>query len=317
MNNSTTSFDVTSGNKTTGLISGVGNTTVSAGATLTASAIQQNTLTVNGKVAIVPQSGTRDDAATVSVVSGLNLAVSNNTWSGLVDLGNNDLIVHGGGSSGLANITNQIKQGYNSGTWTGTGGITSSTAAAAAQTGNDVMGLGVELNDNGAGTPLMTTFDGQTVADGDVLVKYTYFGDANLDGTVNGSDYTLIDNGYNSQGSAHPLSGWRNGDFNYDGVINGDDYILIDNAFNTIGAGSLAPLDTATLPQEMIASDTEQLATPTIAVAAVPEPGSLYLLSLASIGILGRRRRKNCNANRKTSTACPIRTSPKSEMLNR
>ena len=88
--------------------------------------------------------------------------------------------------------------------------------------------LAVELNSKG-GT-LFTTFDGQSVTSTDVLVKYTYFGDANLDGVVNGSDYTLIDNGFNAG-----LTGWRNGDFNYDGVINGDDYILIDNAFNTQG----------------------------------------------------------------------------------
>ena len=35
-------------------------------------------------------------------------------------------------------------------------------------------------------------------------------------------------------------SGWFNGDFNYDGLINGDDYAVIDNAFNTQGSISLA-----------------------------------------------------------------------------
>ena len=74
------------------------------------------------------------------------------------------------------------------------------------------------------------TFDGQTVAAGDVEVKYTYYGDANLDGRVDGSDYSRIDNGYLSH-----LAGWQNGDFNYDGVINGSDYTLIDNAFNKQG----------------------------------------------------------------------------------
>ena len=68
-----------------------------------------------------------------------------------------------------------------------------------------------------------------------MLVKYTYFGDANLDGTVNAADYLQIDNGLNSGGNV-----WRNGDFNYDGVVNGDDYSLIDNAFNTQGGVSLA-----------------------------------------------------------------------------
>ena len=52
---------------------------------------------------------------------------------------------------------------------------------------------------------------------------YTYCGDANLDGLINGDDYFRIDNGF----FAH-LSGFSNGDFNYDGVINADDYFLID-----------------------------------------------------------------------------------------
>ncbi len=75
----------------------------------------------------------------------------------------------------------------------------------------------------------------------DALIKNTLFGDANLDGRVDGSDYTKIDNGFNS-----PLSGWSNGDFNYDGLINGSDYTLIDNAFNT-QVGSPAPI-TLTAP---------------------------------------------------------------------
>jgi hypothetical protein len=71
-----------------------------------------------------------------------------------------------------------------------------------------------------------------------VLVKYTYYGDANLDGKVDGSDYSRIDNA-----ALNHLTGWSNGDFNYDGVIDGSDYTLIDNAFNRQGAalGSSTP----------------------------------------------------------------------------
>jgi hypothetical protein len=76
----------------------------------------------------------------------------------------------------------------------------------------------------------LSTFDGLTVTGTDVLMKFTYYGDANLDGKVDGSDYSKIDNGYLTHGT-----GWSNGDFNYDGVVNGSDYTLIDNAFNTQG----------------------------------------------------------------------------------
>ena len=97
---------------------------------------------------------------------------------------------------------------------------------------------------------------------GDVLIKYTFFGDADLSGVVDASDYTLIDNGFNSQSGPDPLSGWFNGDFNGDGQINGDDYSLIDNAYNTEqSASSIA------LPANQIATNTAQIAAAGITVA--------------------------------------------------
>src|SRR5262249_49689496 len=117
----------------------------------------------------------------------------------------------------------------------------------------------------------------------DVLVKYTFAGDADLSGQIDANDYTLIDNGFNSRSGANPLTGWRNGDFNYDGVVNGDDYTLIDNAYNTRGAISFAG-DSAE-PTEMIALETEQ-------VAMAPEPGSFGLLGFGVAGLMRRQRGK-------------------------
>jgi hypothetical protein len=71
----------------------------------------------------------------------------------------------------------------------------------------------------------------------DVLVKYTYYGDTDLNGGVDGSDYTRIDNGF-----LNHLTGWSNGDLNYDGIINGSDYTLIDNAYNMQGAALAAQI---------------------------------------------------------------------------
>jgi hypothetical protein len=79
-----------------------------------------------------------------------------------------------------------------------------------------------------------TLFSGQTVDATTVVVKYTYGGDANLDGVVSGDDFSAIDFNAGGQGS----NGWYNGDFNYDGVIGGDDYSAID--FNILAQG--APL---------------------------------------------------------------------------
>ena len=73
-----------------------------------------------------------------------------------------------------------------------------------------------------------TEFEGVTGLTGnEVLVRYTLYGDADLDGIITAADYSLIDTGYALQ-----LQGWVNGDFNYDGVIDGTDYWLIDNAYS-------------------------------------------------------------------------------------
>ncbi len=213
---------------------------------------------------------------TVLVTPALTVATT-----GTLNLNNNDMIVQGVGAAGLTNVSGEIAHGRNTGAggvWTGTG-ITSSSAAT---TSNNTS-VAVELNNDGNGNTLFSSFDGQTVTNTDVLVKYTFNGDANLDGVVNGSDYTLIDNSFNTGAPAT----WRNGDFNYDGVVNGDDYMLIDNSFNMEGSTSFATVPVA--PAEMIATDTAQIFE--ASSTAVPEPGSLTLACVLTCGLLARRRR--------------------------
>jgi hypothetical protein len=132
------------------------------------------------------------------------------------------------------------------------------------------------IQNNQNGTAIYTAshlFDGIAPGASDVLAKYTYYGDANLDGKVDGSDYSLIDNG-----SRNHLTGWFNGDFNYDGVIDGSDYTLIDNAYNTQGAAITGE----------IADSTASIAN----ASAVPEPAAFVSLSLTAIALLARRRMK-------------------------
>jgi hypothetical protein len=270
-----------------------------------------NPMTVNSGISVTtPGAGSVVYQSIVTLQSGASLAIPNSTFAntlslasgatvnvtphgsnltsllqldnlslstGTVNLSNNDMVVHNGGSS-LATVTAAIAQGRNGGSslWSGSaGGITSSTAAA----NPTLMALGVEDNDNGSGSPLVTTFDGQTVADGDTLVKYTVVGDADLTGSITAADYLQIDNGFQNH-----LIGWHNGDFNYDGVINGDDYSLIDNAYNTQAAGGLS---VSAGPAEQFGVPTESIATP-----EVPEPTSLSLLGVGAVATFARRRRR-------------------------
>ena len=80
-------------------------------------------------------------------------------------------------------------------------------------------------------------FHGISVSPSDALVGYTWGGDANLDGVLNGDDYFAIDSHFNQSGS---VFGYANGDFNYDGDINGDDYFIIDSNWNAAQAGAVA-----------------------------------------------------------------------------
>jgi hypothetical protein len=210
-----------------------------------------------------------DSSTNVLTVSNLAIAANHGVRLATLDVMNNALDLPG---ASLSTVTSLIASGYAGGNFNGPG-ITSSTAAA--NTAHNTA-VGVIQNLLPGGSPLYTTFEGQPVGVGDILVKYTFYGDANLDGKVDGSDYSLIDNG-----SLNHLTGWYNGDFNYDGVVNGSDYTLIDNAFNTQGAQISAS----------IAAATAQVAGGE-STSAVPEPTTSILQGIVIAGLLGRRRQR-------------------------
>jgi autotransporter-associated beta strand protein len=230
------------------------------------------TLASNGSVSIAKPASIA--SRSVLVVGGLGFAGTTGAWAGLLDLNSNDLIVH---NASLTSIRSQLAQGYTtgSGAWQGSGGIISSVAAGDTTRLTTLGVIQNSVNQLPGGAAFFSSFDGQSVSASDVLVKYTYYGDANLDGQVNSSDYTLTDNGFNQH-----LTGWINGDFNYDGVVNGSDYTLIDNAFLQQGAQLTS----------QVAIPTASISSQTSSATSVPEPGGLTLLGIASLGLLKRRK---------------------------
>lgn len=140
--------------------------------------------------------------------------------SGKLDTADNDLVVNNGD---FAELWGLVLSSYGM-----TTGITSSTS-----NGTQILAM----FDN---TPVgLTEWEGHAIAPTAIIGKYTYFGDANLDGQVTGDDYTIIDSNIDTD----PVVGleWALGDMNFDGIVTGDDYTIIDSNFG-LGVGSpLAP----------------------------------------------------------------------------
>jgi hypothetical protein len=200
-----------------GAINTTGTTIVGPLANVTANFIRDNTFDLHGRLNIAPNGS----PASVSRLGSL-LIHGDAVPTGTLNLADNDLIVTAGDR---ALVQAQVAFARHGGAWDKPG-ITSAAAASAPQH-NTTLGVlsGQQYRAmNGTGA----TFDGFAVADSDVLVKYTYYGDTDFNGKVNFDDYVRTDVGFNNH-----LSGWMNGDFDFNGQVNFDDYVLIDLAFNS------------------------------------------------------------------------------------
>jgi probable HAF family extracellular repeat protein len=195
------------------LISGGSSVNLSASATVTS-------LTLAGGASLsVAANGSR-------VLRASTLSISSNSK---LNLNDNDLILDYSGVTPMGDVVSKIVQGRGASPT----GIYSQQANAS----GNLHALGVAeasqaLGISGTQTKL---FAGQVVDATTVLVKYTYGGDANLDGKINIDDYGRID--FNvGRGS----TGWFNGDFNYDGKIDILDYVIIDQNIRIQGSSLLS-----------------------------------------------------------------------------
>jgi hypothetical protein len=252
----------------TGTLGASGRNLTKAGAgTLTVPNVRAAGLTIGGGTVAVAASGTN---AGVSVVNTLSIA-GDATPTAKLDLANNAAIVDYTGTSPAATVRQQILSGRGGSglgkTWNGQG-ITSSTAATVNVTEAESRSVGYAEN---SALPLgaYTNFRGQAVDGTSVLTTFTRTGDANLDGVVNDDDVTIVGASY-APGVAQ--ASWALGDFDYNGFVDDDDVTLLGAFYDPSAPPLAAP------------------AAGGAGVAAVPEPSTFVLLSIAAAALLWRRR---------------------------
>jgi hypothetical protein len=132
---------------------------------------------------------------------------------------------------------------------------------------------GLGYADNAALSDVKTSFGGLGVDPSCILVKYTYFGDTDLDGDVDVADLG------NLASSWQTANVWGGGDFDYNGSVDVNDLGLLATNWQA-GVGSpLGP----TL--------TEALAAVGLPSAAVPEPTWMGVMGI-SLGVIASRRRR-------------------------
>ena len=119
------------------------------------------------------------------------------------------------------------------------------------------------------------------LATNQIEIMYTLMGDANLDGKVNGTDFTLMATHFNDA----VINGWDAGDFNYSGTVNGNDFVLLADNFNLYASTSATSADDLSALDDFAQSNS-------ISLTSVPEPSAVMLATAVSILPLSRRKRR-------------------------
>ena len=228
----------------------------------------------NASTISVAKSGTASITGTGNVVQVDTLADG-----GTFDVGANEMLInYGSAGTGdpIATIRSLIASGYNGGHWNGTGIISS-----AAQTSNGLR-YGVAWAD---GKDNIVS----GLSSGQIEVKYTLLGDANLDGVVNGTDFSILAANF-GQG----VTNWDQGNFLFTSAVNGSDFSALAANFGQGDSGQAFSVSQGDIDALAAFAAANGLTLP----ASVPEPATLSLLSLGCAGILTRRRRAMTQQNR-------------------
>jgi hypothetical protein len=265
-----------------------------------------------GTLALTAGGGT----AGTSVISGGTLSISG---GGALDINDHGMVIeYGSGTSPVGDLSfaqtarnypaNSIQAyaqtGFDGLNWDGPG--INSSVAKNDSSGLTAVGVADENDltnvypanytkaDGGSGTWM-----GQPINDpNNVLVRYTYYGDGNLDGVVNKFDVAALAEGYSGLAG---YVGWSDGDYTYAGFISKLDISLLAESYVFQGA-PLGDGITAGQAQYLLALDpdmsgSDATAFDAIAAGQTPEPASLGLLGSAGLLTLARRRRGNCGGS--------------------
>jgi hypothetical protein len=226
-----------------------------------------NSIYVNDgqKLQITPRLAASDKAKVLVVDNG---GAPNLSSTGFFDVTNNDVIFVGGAYF-IDDIRNLVKR------WNDNR-VAASGLGSSVATSNQTLAVFPNYFYDTAGTyqQYFTTYDGISLTDQDVIVKFTWVGDVNLDGIVDGKDGKIILESAIFGSYMNPQNtGWMIGDVNYDGLVNGTDYGLWNTARLASGGVSLGSgLDAGS------------------STTSIPEP-SAFALVAAALPLATRRRR--------------------------
>jgi autotransporter-associated beta strand protein len=205
--------------------------------------------------------GNNSYAGTTSVQSGRLVTLSDNARAP---------IFTGGG----ADITGgRLMFDYNAGGSTDPVSLVSSTLAAGFNQSPTKFATGALRTSNPADPNKgLGWADNTTVKQLSVL--YTWYGDANLDGTVNALDFNALATNFGSNNGSQI---WANGDYNYDGNVNSLDFGILAANFNK---------------QMPVPAPVSGDVAVTSLGSLVPEPSSMALLLGAGLALARRTRRR-------------------------
>jgi hypothetical protein len=249
--NSNTTVSVAAAGSTLALTGDVGGASIvrfskTGPGTLEIKHIRTGALSVNGgSIKVIGNGGDSGTSRVTSLFIGIDQAL---------DLRDNDLVIDYNGDSPLNDVLAMI----------GDGRLTSSAASL-------TRGLGYgESSATGH-----TTFSGQSVDATSVLVKYTYFGDSDLDGDVDVADLGTLASNWQT------VKLWTGGDFDYNGSVDVADLGMLASNWQAGVGNPLGP------------SVHEALSSLGLPSASVPEPmAGMLMLGLTFLARAPRRRKR-------------------------